>query len=181
MADARKTRYSTLSIAMHWAMVLLIAGVYLCIELVGDYPKGSPEREFLKHWHFTLGLTVFVLVWLRLLFRLLGGVPPISPAPPAWQARLGGTVHVLLYILMIAMPIGGWLILSGADKPVPFYGFELPHLMGPNKELAEQIGDIHETIGNIGYFLIGLHAVAGLYHHYLQRDNTLRRMLPWGQ
>lgn len=180
MSDAPKSRYPTASIIMHWAMVLLIAAVYLCIELTDEFPKGSVEREFLKHWHFTLGLTVFVLVWLRLALRLFGTVPPIAPTPPVWQARLGSIVHVLLYVLMIAMPIGGWLILSGADKPVPFYGLELPHLMGPDKELAEQIGDIHGTFGNIGYFLIGLHALAGLYHHYLQRDNTLKRMLPWG-
>lgn len=179
MNDAQKSRYPAISILMHWAMVLLIAAVYLCIELTDQYPRGSPEREFLKHWHFTLGLTVFALVWLRLALRLIGPVPAITPAPPVWQARLGAAVHLLLYLLMIAMPLGGWLILSGAGKPVPFYGFELPHLIGPNKQLAEEIGDIHETFGNIGYFLIGLHAAAGLYHHYLKGDNTLRRMLPW--
>ena len=172
-------RYNRLSIAMHWLMLLLIAAVYLCMELTEDYPKGDPTRELLKYWHFTLGLTVFVLVWLRLLLRLVGPVPPIVPPAASWELRLAKVTHGLLYLFMIAMPIGGWLTLSAAGKPVPFYGFELPHLIGQNKELAEEIGDVHETISNIGYFLIGLHAAAALFHHYVKRDNTFRRMLPW--
>ena len=172
-------RYGRFSIAMHWLMLLLIAAVYLCMELTEDYPKGDPTRELLKYWHFTLGLTVFVLVWLRLLLRLIGPTPAIVPPAADWELRLAKVTHGLLYLFMIAMPIGGWLTLSAAGKPVPFYGFELPHLIGQNKELAEEIGDVHETIGNIGYFLIGLHAAAALFHHYVRRDNTFRRMLPW--
>jgi cytochrome b561 len=76
------------------------------------------------------------------------------------------------------MPLLGWLILSGENKPVPFFGIELPALIGANKVLAKQLEEIHETIGNVGYFLIGLHAVAALAHHYIHRDNTLVRMLP---
>ena len=78
---------------------------------------------------------------------------------------------------MIGMPIGGWLILSAEGDPVPFFGLELPALVSPDKALAEQIEEIHETVGTIGYWLIGLHALAALYHHYVKRDNTLRRML----
>jgi cytochrome b561 len=88
-------------------------------------------------------------------------------------------VHFALYAFMIWMPVAGWLILSGAGKPVPFYGINLPALMAENKVLAEDIEDIHKTVGNIGYFLIGLHTLAALYNHYFMRDNTLRRMRPW--
>ena len=80
--------------------------------------------------------------------------------------------------MMVCMPIAGWLILSGEGKPIPFYGINLPALMAENKALAESIEEIHKTVGNIGYFLIGLHTVAALYHHYFMRDNTLRRILP---
>jgi len=79
---------------------------------------------------------------------------------------------------MLAMPLLGWLILSSADATIPFYGLELPALVAPDKALAEQIEEVHETIGTIGYFLIGLHALAALFHHYVVKDNTLRRMLP---
>ena len=172
------SRYSSVSIAMHWLMLLLIIGVYACIELRELYPKGSDPREALKSWHFTLGLTVFALVWLRLVLRLVSPTPPIEPAPPGWQNLLAKIMHIALYALMIAMPVAGWLILSGEGKPIPFWGLDLPALMGKNKELAHTLEEIHETAGVVGYYLIGLHAAASLYHHYLVKDNTLVRMLP---
>ena len=172
------SRYSSVSIAMHWLMLLLIIGVYACIELRELYPKGSDPREALKSWHFTLGLTVFALVWLRLVLRLVSPTPPIEPAPPGWQNLLAKIMHIALYALMIAMPVAGWLILSGEGKPIPFWGLDLPALMGKNKELAHTLEEIHETAGLVGYYLIGLHAAASLYHHYLVKDNTLVRMLP---
>lgn len=171
-------RYSTASITMHWLMLLLLVAVYACIELRELYPKGSDPREALKGWHFTLGLTVFALVWLRLVLRLSRPTPPISPEPAAWQNMLAKLVHVALYALMLGMPVLGWLVLSGEGKPVPFWGFELPALMAENEGLAETLEEIHETAGEVGYYLIGLHAVAALLHHYLLKDDTLVRMLP---
>lgn len=171
-------RYGSLSIGLHWLMLLLIAAVYTCIELKGNFPKGSDTRELLKQWHFMLGLSVFALVWLRLLARLIAPTPRIEPALPAWQAIPAQLMHVALYALMIGAPLAGWLILSAAGKPIPFFGLELPALIGPNKELAGQIKELHELAGTAGYWLIGLHAAAGLYHHYVARDNTLTRMLP---
>jgi len=174
------TRYGTLSIAMHWLMFLLLVGVYVCMEMHEAYPKGSDMRSALKSWHFTLGITVFALVWLRIALRLLQVSPGITPPPPAWQNIAAKVLHLALYVFMIGMPILGWLILSGEGKTVPFYGLELPGLIAENKELAENIEDVHKTIGELGYYLIGLHTVAALFHHYFQRDNTLTRMLPWG-
>ena len=170
-------RYGTLSIALHWLMFLLIVAVYACIELRELYPKGSDPRNALKDWHFTLGLCVFALVWLRLLLKVLPRTPAIEPPPGRAQHLLAIAMHGGLYLLMIAMPILGWLILSGEAKPIPF---DLPLLMAKNKELAKTLEDIHGTIGEIGYFLIGLHAFAALFHHYARKDNTLMRMLPWG-
>jgi superoxide oxidase len=171
-------RYGSLSIGLHWLMLILIAVVYACIELKGNFPKGSETRELLKQWHFMLGLSVFALVWLRLLARTLSPTPAIEPPLPTWQALPAKLMHLALYALMIGAPLAGWLILSAADKPIPFFGLELPALIGPNKELAGQIKELHELAGTAGYWLIGLHAIAGLYHHYVARDNTLTRMLP---
>jgi cytochrome b561 len=86
--------------------------------------------------------------------------------------------ELAIYVFMIAMPLLGWAILSGEGRPVPFFGLELPALIGENRGLAKQLEEIHETIGNVGYFLIGLHAAAALIHHYVQHDSTLARMLP---
>lgn len=171
-------RYGSLSIALHWLMVLLFIGVYACIELRGNFPKGSDMRELLKQWHFMLGLSILALVWLRLIARAIAPTPKIKPALPAWQAVPATLMHWALYALMICAPLAGWLILSGADKPIPFWGLELPALIGKNPDLAKEIKYWHELAGSVGYWLIGLHAAAGIAHHYLLRDNTLTRMLP---
>ena len=76
------------------------------------------------------------------------------------------------------VPLLGWLTLSASGKPIPFFGLELPAIWPQDKGFADTLKDLHETIGEIGYFLVGAHALAALYHHYIVRDNTLRRMLP---
>jgi superoxide oxidase len=172
-------RYSSPSIALHWLMLLLLVMVYATIELRGLFPKGSDPREAMKAWHFMLGLSVFVLVWLRLtIYALAGPAPSVQPEPPCWQALAAKAMHVALYVFMVVMPLLGWMILSAEGKPIPFFGLNLPALTGENKQLAGTVQEIHETVGEIGYWLIGLHAAAALLHHYFLRDNTLRRMLP---
>ena len=171
-------RYGTLSIALHWLMFLLMVAVYATIELRELFPKGSDPREAMKAWHFMLGLSVLLLVTLRIYARVTSVTPAIAPdLSPAQHlaAKLG---HLALYGLMIAMPILGWLILSAAGKPVPFFGLELPALTSENKELAKSLKEIHETIGVIGYYLIAAHVLAALYHHHIRKDNTLTRILP---
>ncbi len=100
------------------------------------------------------------------------------PVPPRWQALLAKAAHIALYGLMIVLPLSGWLMLSAAGKPIPFFAWELPPLVAPSKSVAKAIAEVHETIASVGYALIGLHAAAALFHHYLLRDNTLRLMLP---
>lgn len=171
-------RYGSISIGLHWLTFAILIGVYACINLTDLYPKGSDPREALKAWHFMLGLTVLALVALRLLNRFSAPAPVITPPLPRWQRRLGSGIHIALYALMVAMPILGWLVLSAAGKPIPFFGFRLPALLAENKDVAAQLKDVHETIGTLGYFLIGAHALAALLHHFITRDNTLVRMLP---
>lgn len=171
-------RYGSLLISLHWLMLVLIVAAYACIELRGQYPRGSAIREGLKTWHYMVGLAIFALVWLRLLARFLGPVPAILPRPPRWQELVAHVTEFAIYVFMIVMPLLGWLVLSGENQPVPFFGVQLPALIGENRSLAKQFEEIHETLGNVGYFLIGLHAAAALAHHYIHRDNTLERMLP---
>lgn len=172
-------KYGSLVIGLHWLTFLLFIAIYATMELRGIFPKGSDGRNGMMMWHYMLGLTILAVVALRLAARLSGGTPPIQPPPPRWQMWFANAMHVALYALMIGMPILGWLTLSAAGKPIPFFGLNLPALLSKNKELASQIKDVHETCAAIGYYLIGLHAAAGLFHHYVVRDTTLRRMLPF--
>jgi len=177
--NASTARYSALSICLHWLTLALLIAVYALIELRGIFPKGSGPREAMKTWHFMLGLTVFGLVFMRLALRLVFRAPPITPPPPAWQQFLATATHVALYAFLILMPLLGWLSLSADGKAIPFFGLQLPALIAPDKALAENVEEIHETIGTFGYYLVGLHAAAALFHHYFVRDDALARMLPW--
>jgi superoxide oxidase len=171
-------RYTSPVIALHWLIFLLIVISYASIELREFFPKGSAPREAMKSLHFMIGLTVLALAVARIAARFLSPTPRILPPPPHWQEIAARLVHLALLVFMIAMPVLGWLILSAEGDPIPFWGLELPPLIAPDKALAEQVEEIHETIGNIGYFLIGAHAAAALFHHYVVGDNTLVRMLP---
>jgi cytochrome b561 len=175
---APSQQYGRLSIALHWLTLALLIGVYACIELREMYPRGSDPREALKMWHFTLGLVVFLLVWVRFVARIVGKEPPIVPPAPKWQMVTATSVEISLYGLMVALPLLGWLTLSAEGDAIPFFGLQLPALVAENKQLAERTEELHETLATIGYFLIGLHAAAALFHHYVRRDNTLKRMLP---
>ena len=173
-----QARYGSLSLAMHWLMALLLVAVYCCMELREFYPKGSDPRNALKAWHYTLGMTVFALVWLRLVLRLVQPTPAIEPPVPAWQNVLSRLVHLGLYVLMFGMPVVGWLLMSGEGKTVTVWGLELPALIAKDKALAHTLEEIHEFGADAGYALVAVHTAAALFHHYLVRDNTLRRMLP---
>ncbi len=158
-------------------MLLLMIAVFASIECRVFFEKGTETRDAFKMWHFMLGMLIFFLVWLRLVIRLRQTAPAITPPLKSSQALLAKIAHVLLYVFMIAMPLAGWFILSAAGKPVPFFGLSLPALIAENKDLAKVIKEWHELIGSYGYYLIAFHAVAGLYHHYFIKDNTLERML----
>ncbi|HET8750506.1 MAG TPA: cytochrome b [Sphingomicrobium sp.] len=177
MTSAKPIAYNRLSIGLHWLTFLLFVAVYSTIELRELFPRGSDLRSAMKWWHASIGLSILAVAGLRLVVRLFAR--PRSPGEtPAWQRALSGGTHLALYLLMIALPLIGWMMLSADGKPIPFFGVGLPPLISPNEGLAEQLEEVHETIGTLGYWLIGLHATAGLFHHYVLRDATLSRMLP---
>jgi cytochrome b561 len=158
-------------------MALLVIVGLIGVELHEFFPKGTDLRAACKSVHFQAGLMVFLLLWVRLYSTLTDRVPDISPAQPLGDQRKSKLVHVLLYLGMMVLPILGVLYLQAAEKPLTFLGMALPTLIGPDKELAHDLKEIHELIGNAMIVLIVLHAGAALWHHFKLRDNTLLRML----
>jgi superoxide oxidase len=171
------THYHKTSIRLHWITALLMVAVYACIELRELYPKGSDIREAFKTWHFMLGLTVLLLTTFRLYIRAKHRTPAIIPQPSPIAMLSAHLAHAMLYMMMIGLPLLGWIMLSAAGKPIPFYGLELPPLVNENEAFAKSIKSLHKTIGTAGYLLIALHTFAALFHHYFLKDNTLLRML----
>lgn len=176
---AAPRQYPALPMAIHWLTVLLMIATYVLIELHEAFPKGSDLRGLMKNWHFMAGFSLLALTGLRLLVRATTTPPAITPAPADWQQKLATLMHLALYAFLILMPLLGWLILSAKGKPLMFFGLELPALLAPNEDIAHTLKEIHETLGTLGYLLIGGHVLAALQHHFLLRDDTLRRMLPW--
>lgn len=168
-------RYSTAMVLIHWLMLALMVAVFASINLRELYPKGTDMRNLMKTIHFMLGLLVLVMVALRVVAKLSSPQPPAASdvAWAQWAAKIG---HLALYGFMVVMPLLGWATLSAAGKPVPFFGLELPALLATNKELAHNLQEVHETIGELGYWLIGLHAAAALLHHFVFKDGLMKRM-----
>jgi superoxide oxidase len=180
MSAAPRVRFNLPLIALHWLTLLLIAGAYLTSELREAF-EDTPTEAVIDEWHALLGLTVLGLAALRIAVRAVSRTPPIEPPPPRWQARIATLVHLALYGLMLLLPLTGWLMLNADGETARWFGQALPALIGPSRRLAHTLEDIHEALANAGYFLIGLHAAAALFHHYVARDNTLRLMVPgWG-
>ena len=172
------TRYHPALIALHWLVLLLIVGAYVTMEFRGIFPRGSMEREFMKSLHYSFGLTILLSVILRAVIRLRAGTPAIEPALEPMMKLAATGAHIALYAFMIVMPLLGWGILSAEGKDIAIFGLPVFPLVSPGEDTAEIFEEAHEVVATIGYVLIGLHAVAALYHHYLRGDNTLRRMLP---
>ena len=163
---------------LHWLMAVLILLVYLAIEQRGLFPRGSGGRFAMMQSHFWLGLSVFALALWRLSLRTRHGAPAVTPPLPRWQSGLSRLAHVALYAFFIAMPMLGlataWT--DGKDLYLPFTQIMVPPLLGEDKALAHTLEDLHGQIGEIFYWVIGLHIAAALYHHFVRRDDTLRRM-----
>jgi len=173
---AQQVRYNKPAIFFHWIVFVLVALAYLAIEIRG--PKGSDSRAFWMNVHFTAGTLVLALSVLRVLWRAIGRTPaPVAqPALLKWLATLA---HIALYVFIIAQPLLGIMMVNLGGKPVSLDWLGVSFtLFGPDKALRPTIKEAHELIGNAFYFVIGLHALAALYHHFIKRDDVLRRMAP---
>ncbi len=164
---------------LHWLMALLVVVAYVLIEQRGLFPRGSVERTAMVQGHFWTGLTIFVLAWWRLAIRRRHGAPPVAPALDRWNALAATSLHVAFYLFFLVMPMLGlataWS--DGKDLMIPFTGITLPALLAENKDLAHTLEDLHGTIGDVFYWVIGLHVLAALWHHLMRKDDTLKRML----
>ncbi len=174
-----QARYAAPVRWMHWTIFLLVLLAYVFINLFELFPRGSATRANVLASHFTAGLAVLLLVVPRLLLRLRNGRPPIAPPPPRWTDLLGHVTHVALYLFLLVQPILGIITLQVGGKAVTLFGVTLlPSFVDvANRALSHQLEDIHGTLGTIFYYVIGLHILAALWHHFSQRDDTLKRML----
>ncbi len=170
--------YGAAAKGFHWTIAILIITI-LAIGLIMVDMDNSPGKFALFRWHKSLGITVLALAALRVLWRLSNNQPLKMATHAAWEKFLADVAHFLLYFCMFAMPLSGWLMSSAKGIKVAAWGLVLPDLIGVDKPLGHllTIFHIYTAYGLIG--LIGLHAAGALKHHVIDRDDTLRRMLPF--
>ena len=176
-----REHWGHVSQAFHWLIVLLILVLAIVGLTMGELPR-TPKYFWVYTAHKSLGITVLALMLLRLGWRLYAGAPAPVAGTPGWQATIANLTHWLLYALVLAMPLSGWLYDSASGlRPFRYFGqFDMPKLVGPNEWLAGLAGQAHAVLFWILALLVAVHAGAALYHHIFQRDDTLRRMLPRG-
>lgn len=177
--SAPAPHYTARARHLHWWVFGFVALAYLLANLIDVFPRGSDGRVFIKQSHFLAGLAVLALVLPRLLHRMRNAPPPIVPPIATWEAGLSRLTHVLLYAFLFAQPLLGlftvWL--GGNGIGIPGTTLMLPSPLTENHDLHESVEDIHKLLGTIFYYVIGVHIAGALWHHFVRRDNTLRRML----
>ena len=181
-ATLRNTdRWGPVSQLLHWLIVLLITMMAVVGLVMVELPP-TPKYFWVYDLHKSTGLLLLALVLLRLGWRLYAGAPAPLPEVPAWQRRLATATHALLYLLILAMPLSGWLYDSASGlRPLRWYGlFDVPRLSAPDEGTADLALAAHEWLFWVLLVLVIAHAGAALYHHLFRNDATLARMLPRG-
>jgi cytochrome b561 len=172
--------WGALSKALHWIIVLLIINQWLIAERADDLPNGLAKLQALA-WHKSFGITVLMLAIVRLVWRWLNPVPSLDGLAKPWERVLATLSHVLLYALIFAMPLTGWMMSSARNFPVSWFRlFQLPDLVAPDKALYEQMLDLHHLLFKVLVGVAVLHVAGALKHHFIDRNEVLKRMLPFG-
>ena len=171
-------RYSGIAIALHWLIGLAILGS-LSVGLYMVDLSLSPTKLRLYSWHKWAGVTIFTLVLIRCIWRITHPAPPLPAGMPPWQRRVAEGTHYILYALMIVIPLTGWLMSSAKGFQTVYFGvLPLPDLLDKNKELGETLNLVHRYLNYLMIAIISAHIGAALKHHFIDKDDILRRMLP---
>ena len=176
MTPAPSTRYHPVAKSLHWLMAAMILGLLALGIYMHELPL-SPRKLQLYAWHKWFGVLVFGLVWFRLLWRITHR-PPASPTGMAPVLKLAAHAgHAALYGLMIAIPLTGWLMSSAKGFQTVWFGvLPIPDLLERNKDLGDLLQQVHFALNLVLMLTLAGHVVAALWHHFVLRDDTLRRM-----
>lgn len=174
-----RERYGLVAQLFHWIIVLLVIMQFVLGFMAHGLPI-SLERLILLARHKSIGITIFVLVVLRLVWRLYSKPPALPPSPHRFFDTAAHASHGLLYGLLLAMPPVGWLLSSASNLTVAWFGlFSLPNLVAPDKRLAQIMLLTHESMAWLLLATITVHVLAAFWHHFALRDTVLLRMLPF--
>lgn len=171
-------RYSNTAISLHWLMALLIFAGWGLGVYMHDLPL-SPSKLRYYSWHKWMGVTIFILAILRVGWRAAHPTPGPLPHGRRWQVQAARVSHALLYVLMLIIPLSGWLMSSAKGVPTVYFGvLPLPDLLAKDKALGEVLAEVHEWLAYGLALVVVIHIGAALKHHFIDRDGLMGRMLP---
>jgi cytochrome b561 len=176
-----KTKYSGLAMTLHWLVGIAVIVTWRIAEAAEHAPTREAKGEIMGN-HFALGVVIFTLMAVRLVWRLMSPPPPPVAGHKGWERTLAKGTHLAMYTLMLVMPIAGWFAMSLFDSGISVWGIvEVPKLpVTPNPAMAEQIFETHALAGTTLLVLIAVHILATLKHTLIDKDGTIFRMLPFG-
>ena len=180
MVRNSEVAYGWIAVALHWLIAALI-GVMIVLGLVmtRGFDDDIMTKVALYQWHKSIGIVILTLVVLRLCWRLANPVPRLPETLKPYERGLAHAAHVGLYILMLSIPVSGWLLASASTFPTDVFGwFALPKLITPDQAVEETMAEVHEVLGWVLLALLAVHVGAALKHHFVLKDDVLRRMLP---
>lgn len=172
--------YGSLAKFLHWTIVILIVVQYVLAETADELPDGLEKLQILTR-HKSFGMLILGLAIVRIAWKLMNRGRP-APVGEGWMKKAAAAGHGLLYLLLLVMPLSGWAMSSAANYPVTFFGwFQFPALVAENHDLHEVLEDVHETLFYTLLVVAIGHIVAALYHHFMLKDDVLKRMSPLGR
>lgn len=170
--------YTGTAKSLHWLMALMIIGMVPLGMYMHELPV-SPQKLQLYSWHKWVGVTVFVLLLARVAWRITHRPPPLPWQMSKIQRTLSHAGHIVLYLLMLAIPLSGWLMSSAKGYQTVWFGvLPIPDLLGKDKELGDTLAEVHESLSWIMIVVLIGHVAAALKHHFIDRDDVLTRILP---
>lgn len=178
MTDSR-TGYSTVAICLHWLIFALIMANWSLGLYMVDLPI-SPQMLKFFSWHKWAGVTIFLMAILRVAWRISHPPPPLPATVPHWQRMAAGLSHLLLYLLLLGIPVSGWLYSSATGIPTVYLGWlQLPDLVQKDEHLADLLKIAHISLNSALFVIVCIHVASALKHHFIDRDEILARMLPF--
>ena len=179
-------RYGGVAQILHWLIVALIITQWVLAQLAeaaghdkAAHPAAALHQLALLARHKSVGLTIFALAIVRLVWRFVSPPPPMPNTMPRWQVKAAQLTHFAFYALLLLLPISGLVMSAASNYPVSYFGwFTIPNIVAPDEALKDIMKERHEMLFDILMVVAVVHVIAALKHHFVDRDGVLRRMLP---
>ena len=182
MTEQAGSKYSLVAMTFHWVIAIGVIWNWRIAE-AAEHAATREEAGLIMADHKALGITILALTLGRLAWRLVHKVPPLPESYAGWEKAFARITHVIFYVLLVGLPIGGWLANSYFGNAIDWFGmFSIPALpVGENPEVGKAIFGLHETGGKFMLILIALHVLGALKHTFLDKEGGITRMLPFGR